>query len=113
MGAPIGNQNAARAKQWQAAIERALERLGDPSINPDIPISRAPRAKALDAVADAFVAKMMADKDLAFFKEFGDRLDGKAAQSLDLGNKDGEAFKTVGRIELVDLVGSGTGSPTP
>jgi hypothetical protein len=92
MGAPIGNQNAAKAKQWQAAIERALERFGDPSINPDSPIERAPRVKALDALADAFVAKLAAEQDLAFFKEFADRLDGKAHQSTELTGPAGGAL---------------------
>lgn len=100
MAAPAGNQNAAKAKQWSAAIERALERMGDPTIDPDQPFVRGPRAKALDALADQFIAKMSGDVDLGFFKEFADRLDGKAAQTVDLGNKDGEPFKT-DRIERV------------
>lgn len=66
--------------------------------------------RGLDLAADLYVSELFESKDLGFFKELGDRLDGKPAQSLDLGNKDGEAFKSVGRIELVDLVGSGTGS---
>jgi len=82
MGAPFGNHNAARAKQWQAAIERALERMADPSINPDMPIARTPKMKALDMIADAFVLKLSTEQDLPFFREFGDRLDGKPAQSI-------------------------------
>ena len=81
MPAPLGNQNAARAKQWTAAIERALERMGDPSINPDHPIPRAPKAKAFDELADKFVASVKTG-ELPFFREFGDRIDGKAAQAI-------------------------------
>lgn len=39
-------------------------------------------------------------------KELADRLDGKPAQTVDVGNKDGEEFKTVSRIELVPLAGN-------
>lgn len=81
-GAPNGNQNAAKAKQWQAAIERALDRLGDPTINPDVPLERSPRMKAYDMLADKFVAETMA-ADLGYFREFGDRIDGKASQSIE------------------------------
>lgn len=90
-GAPLGNQNAAKAKQWAAAIERALERRGDPSIVPDHPIERSPRAKALDELADLFIAKS-SEPGLGFFKEFGDRMDGKPSQQIDLGNAGGEPF---------------------
>lgn len=82
-GAPEGNQNAAKAKQWSAAIERALDRLGDPTINPDVPHERSPRMKAYDRLADSFILKV-AESDLGFFKEFGDRMEGKSAQSMTL-----------------------------
>lgn len=82
-GAPQGNQNAAKAKQWSSAIERALERLADPTIDPDHPHQRSPRAKALDMLADAFVKKIHSEGELGFYKEFGDRLDGKPSQQLE------------------------------
>lgn len=82
MAAPQGNQNAAKAKQWTAAIERALERMGDPSIDPDSPIPRAPKAKAMDELADTFVRGVKAG-ELPFFREFGDRIDGKPSQQLE------------------------------
>jgi len=81
-GAPLGNQNAARAKQWAAAIERAIERLADPSINPDFPIERSPRAKGLDMLADEFVKQRQTKDAMAFYREFGDRIDGRVAQQL-------------------------------
>ena len=74
MGAPVGNQNAAKAKVWHAAIMRALER-------------RKPaneRIKAIDELADKLI-ELVATGDLAALKEFGDRLDGKPAQSIALG----------------------------
>lgn len=88
MAAPAGNQNAAKAKQWSAAIERALERLGDPTIDPDKPIPRASKAKAMDMLADIFVANVKAG-ELPFFREFGDRMEGKPAQGLELSGPDG------------------------
>lgn len=83
MGAPIGNQNAAKAKKWAAAVERALERRATGDATPDDVSSL---VRGLDMAADAFVSKMMGEQEIAFFKEFGDRIDGKAAQALDLGS---------------------------
>jgi hypothetical protein len=71
MGAPLGNQNAARAKVWHAAIMRALER-------------RKPadqRIQAIDELADKLL-ELVATGDLGALKEFGDRLDGKPAQTI-------------------------------
>lgn len=70
MGAPVGNQNAAKAKMWAAAIHRALEkRAGGDKI------------KALDELAEKLLTKCD-DTDLAALKELGDRLDGKPAQTI-------------------------------
>jgi hypothetical protein len=83
MGAPVGNQNAAKAKQWMAALERALERRGDPSINPDEPIARTPKMKALDDLAEKFLnAVEMPSNGIQGFRELADRLDGKVAQAI-------------------------------
>jgi hypothetical protein len=69
MGAPVGNQNAAKAKVWTAAIERALDKRG------------VSRIEALDALAEKLLA--LADQgDLPALKELGDRLEGKPAQAL-------------------------------
>lgn len=76
-GAPIGNTNAAKARRWSNAIERAIDAY------PDEPVSLSIN-KGLDKAAVVFVAEMMAKKDATFFKEFGDRIDGKAAQQVNL-----------------------------
>mgnify|MGYP001122098431 CR=1 FL=1 len=92
MGAPIGNKNAAKAKVWHAAIMRALER-------------RKPaneRIQAIDELADRLL-DLVAAGDLGALKEFGDRLDGKPAQSLTVSGEEGGAPIVVSRIELVDL----------
>lgn len=72
-GAPVGNQNAAKAKVWLAAINRALERrtAGD-------------RVKALDDCADKLVTAVLAGEQWAII-ELGNRLDGKPAQSVTVG----------------------------
>jgi hypothetical protein len=70
MGAPVGNQNAARAKVWQAAILRALDKRG-----------AGDRVKALDELAE-FLLAACSTGELAALKELGDRLDGKPAQTL-------------------------------
>jgi hypothetical protein len=79
VGAPLGNQNAAKGKRWSAAIERALERL---ATGKSRPTDVSDLIAGLDLAADEFVAAMFADKDLGYFKELGDRMDGKATQPV-------------------------------
>lgn len=77
MGAPLGNQNGARAKVWRAAIERALER-------------RKPadeRIKAIDSLADKLLS-LCDEGDLSALQELGNRLDGKPAQAIIGGDED-------------------------
>lgn len=88
MGAPLGNQNAAKAKIWHAAIMRALER-------------RKPaneRIQAIDELADKLL-DLVATGDLSALKEFGDRLDGKPAQAI-VGDDDAPPI----RIQKVERV---------
>ena len=68
-GAPIGNQNAAKAKVWSAAIKRALERR--------IPLDQL--IKVIDELADKLI-DLCAAGDLPALKELGDRLEGKVTQ---------------------------------
>ncbi len=102
MAAPAGNQNAAKAKQWSAAIERALERRGDPSIDPDHPVARTPKMKALDELAEKFLSAVEAT-GIPGYKEFGDRVEGKVAQPLEHAGADGGAiqFEKIERV-IVD-----------
>jgi hypothetical protein len=67
MAPPKGNRNAAKGHMWAGAIRRAL----------------AEDREALQIAARALITKCK-DGDLAAIKELGDRLDGKAAQSLEL-----------------------------
>lgn len=79
-GAPIGNQNAAKAKRWTAAIERALARKGSDA------------QAELDRLAEEFIEAVRAGNSQAIggWKELGDRLEGKPAQAVTLqGDEDG------------------------
>lgn len=78
MSAPIGNQNAAKGKRWLAAIERAIASWPDePS-----PEGKSQLMIGIDKAAHLFVKNLLTDNNLAYFKEFGDRLDGKPAQTI-------------------------------
>lgn len=72
-GGQPGNKNASKAKVWNAAIMRALEAR-----------SLLKQKNALDDLAEKLLDNCM-DGDLASLKELGDRLDGKAAQSVTVG----------------------------
>ena len=90
MGAPVGNQNAARAKVWRSAIMRALKR-------------RKPadeRRQAIDELADKLI-ELVAAGDLGALKEFGDRMDGKPAQAIVGEDENGNQVPFHGVIELV------------
>jgi hypothetical protein len=82
MGAPLGNTNAANAKRWQAAIERAI------ASYPDVPADDGCNdlMKGLNKAAAKFVGDLMGEGGLNYFREFGDRLDGKPGQAIDLGS---------------------------
>lgn len=69
MPAPIGNQNAAKAKRWQKALERALARkFGEVD-------------EGLTIIAAQVVnAAEKGDRDA--WREIGDRIDGKPAQTI-------------------------------
>lgn len=86
MGAPVGNQNAAKAKKWSAAIERALCKKYGKEL-----------ADAMDDLALKFI-DAVEKGDIAAFREFGDRIDGKPAQAI-VGSDGGDL---VVRIEASD-----------
>lgn len=81
MGAPLGNQYAAKAKRWTAAIERALERK---ATGKQAPEDVSELIRGLDMAADIFVGQLFENKDLPSIKELGDRIEGKPAQSVTL-----------------------------
>ena len=83
MGAAIGNQYAAKERRWAKAIDKALEKR-----------CKSDGQKALIELAEVMLKSAENGESWAL-KELGDRLDGKAAQSLALDAK--------GRIEVIEL----------
>ena len=75
MGAPVGNQNAVKGRRWSKSIERALEAWPNRAISLE-------SNKGLDEAAYQFVNRLMQENDISFFRELGDRMDGKPAQSI-------------------------------
>lgn len=88
MGAPAGNQNAARAKVWSAAVMRALERRSTD------------KRQQIDALAEALIDKGL-EGDMGALKEIGDRLEGKPAQSVTLAGDDEKPLVTEVRWTIV------------
>ena len=74
MGAPLGNQNAAKAKRWAAAIDRALDRRAQQKGLRDA-------QEALDELAERFLLAVE-QGDISAYRELGDRLEGKPAQAV-------------------------------
>jgi len=70
-GGQPGNTNAADGKLWRAAIRRALENR-----------SKAAGKEALDELAEKFLSHCDEGQGWAF-REFGDRMDGKATQPIE------------------------------
>lgn len=87
-GGQPGNQNAAKAKRWQKALERALARK-----------SNADTDAGLDAVADQVVSAAIAG-DTAAWKEIGDRFDGKPKQMTEISGPDGGPIETKNKLDI-------------
>ena len=93
-GAPFGNQNAVKAKRWQQAIDRALDKR-----------SKAAGIEELDRLAEKFLdaAEAMADREgqfgpnpsVAGFADLRDTLDGKPAQQVQLSGDADEPLRIV------------------
>ena len=90
MGAPLGNQNGKKAKRWEGAIARALARVAE---------GKGVEA-GLDPLADKLIQAAQAGEQWAL-KELGDRLDGKAAQSLTVGGDEEAPLRVKGIVELI------------
>ena len=72
MAAATGNQYAAKSRVWTTAINNVLERKHPQG-----------RMAALEELAEKLIAGVEAG-DLGAIKEFGDRMEGKPGQSLDI-----------------------------
>lgn len=101
MAAPVGNKNAAKAKVWSAAIQRALDKR----------VSE--RRAALDELAEKLI-DMALGGDMAAFREIGDRLEGKPVQQVEI---DGElrqrdiSGEPLSADEWAQRYGSGMAAP--
>ena len=90
-GAPIGNQNAARAKRFRAALARALGRaLGGAQDNVDT---------ALEAIAAQLVQAALRGEPWAI-QEVANRFDGKPVQMVG-GDEESGPVKIEGCVVLV------------
>lgn len=90
-GAPIGNQNAKEGRIWRDTLRRAL--LAQDGVK-------------LRRIADALLDKAC-EGDVSAIKEIGDRIDGKVAQSLGIG-QDPELEPLITRVERVIVRGNAT-----
>lgn len=99
MAAPVGNQNARKAKDWEKALRRVLAQYESEKV---------PKGEALAKIAEACVIQAMAgDKDAR--TEIGNRLDGKPVQAVVGGDEDDNPIRTVTKIVLTNLDDDGTG----
>lgn len=80
-GAPTGNKNAAKGREWSDALRLALKTYKTSSVK---------RGQALRKIADKVVEKALeGDKDA--WQEIGNRLDGKPVQAIE-GTGEGGAL---------------------
>lgn len=82
-GAPVGNKNAARGRDWRDAVRKAVI-----------------QGKKLDTLAKKLI-QMAEDGDLQALKEIGDRLDGKPQISHEVTGEDGGAIKVESTVTFV------------
>jgi len=96
MGAPAGNQNSAKGRQWENALKRALARKANGDLN-----------HGLDVLADKVVAAAEGGEQWAIF-EIANRLDGKPAQAVMLA---GDTENPVTFNHTVEFIGASAVTP--
>lgn len=79
-GGQPGNTNASKGKPWAMALQHVAERWPEPPETEECTAL----ARGLRLAAYEFWRNTMNAEDLGYFKEAGDRFDGKAAQSVTL-----------------------------
>jgi hypothetical protein len=92
MAAPLGNQNARKARIWSEALKRALARYSGSTVD-----------AGLDRLADRMVRAAAEGDETAFAaitEKIGDRLEGKPAQVI-VGDRDEDPVQVSGRIVLI------------
>jgi hypothetical protein len=97
-GPPSGNRNAAKGYRWHDAIHRALTRYCDPE-------QEVAAGRALDKIAEKLVKAALKGDQYAI-TEIGNRLDGKAAQSLTVGGDPDAPLEFNHRVTFVGRPGA-------
>lgn len=98
-GAPIGNKNGAKGRQFLQALEMALDSKGGDKINP------IGRMKPLVQMSERLIEKAVEGDGFAL-KEIADRLDGKPRQALDLGSQPDNPIKIDSTIDATEAAQS-------
>ena len=91
MAAAPGNQYARKAKDWENALRRALDRYEGPGVT---------AGTALARIAERCVEQAV-EGDIKAREEIANRLDGKAAQSVTLSGDEDAPIVVNSLIKLV------------
>ena len=86
-----GNQNASKQKPWADALRRAMARFDGGKEN------------ALNLIADQTVRAAVSGDQWAI-QEIGNRMDGKAAQSLTVGGDAENPVRVEQEVKLIPLI---------
>ncbi len=95
-GAPEGNNNAGKGREWRDAIRYELAKLGK-ELDGNDPAYK----KGLRQCAAEFIKATMSGEAWAL-KELGDRTDGKSTQALELSGVGGSPIEHKWTTEIVD-----------
>jgi hypothetical protein len=93
MSAPVGNQFAAKAREWEQSLKRAMARKADGDFR-----------KTLDAIATTVVDKALEGEREAWM-EIGNRMDGKPAQALTVAGDAENPLATKITVEYIAATG--------
>ena len=97
-GAPRGNQNAYKGRMWRDALRYALAQKGR-DVEPEYDGEKA-EMRGLRKIAVKFVDAVEEGEAWAI-KDLADRIDGKAAQALQLSGPDGGDIPLSGTVKFV------------
>lgn len=100
MAAPKGNSNAAKGREWANALERALKLYESKK-------RRISKGQALERIANTVIEEAL-DGGMWAVQEIGNRMDGKAAQSIELSGS--VEHKHVNELSDDELARIATGS---
>ncbi len=96
-GAQKGNQNSKKGRIWTDAIKRAVSRKFNGDLN-----------HGLDQLAEKLI-DAVAKGDQWAFREFGDRIEGKPAQSIEIsGGLESKSSRELSEEELERIAAGGS-----